>query len=135
MPVVIFNPTLFKVRYPEFAAVSDDLLTAFFAEAGIYLNNTDCSIVQDIARRTVFLNMLTAHIASLSGATTSDGQPKPVGRLSDASEGSVSARFDYTPATPGSGAWFNQTPYGAAFWQGTSYLRSAVYIPQPTRWR
>lgn len=131
MPAVTFDPTAFKARYPEFTAVDDALLGQFFNEATIYLSNSD-SPVANTTRRLVLLNMLTAHVASLSGALSADGQPRPVGRVSQASEGSVSASFEYL--APGSGAWFQQTQYGAAFWQATTALRGFRYIPCPTRY-
>lgn len=131
MAVVVFNSTTFKARYPEFAAVSDDLLAACFVEAGLYLSNEDNSRVQDITRRELLLNMLTAHIATLGGALSADSQPRPVGRMSSASEGSVSVSFDAT-FPPGSASWFNQTQYGAAFWQATSNLRGFRYVSRPT---
>ena len=134
MAVVIFDPTAFKSRYPEFSAVSNAALQAYFTEACLYLSNMDNSPVQDIARRTLLLNMLTAHIAYVGGALSTDGQARPVGRVSSASEGSVSAAFEDTPATPGSGAWFRQSQYGASFWQATTALRGFRYIPQPTRY-
>jgi hypothetical protein len=130
MTVVVFNPAAFKIRYPEFAIVADATLSAYFPEAGLYLSNTDVSPVQDIPRRTMYLNMIVAHIAAMSGVTAADGQPRPVGRVSQAAEGSVSASFEYL--TPGTAAWFAQTPYGAAFWQATSSLRGMRYICQPT---
>lgn len=132
MPSVTFDVTAFKVRYPEFALVGEPLLTACFDEAGFYLSNSDTSPVQSLTRRATLLNMLTAHIAYLGGALTADGQPRPVGRVSQASEGSVSAGFEYL--APGSAAWFTQTQYGAAFWQATSSLRGMRYVPCPTRY-
>ena len=132
MAVVIFNPAAFKARYSEFAAVADATLLLYFAEAGLYLSNTNASPVQDIARRTLYLNMITAHIAALGGALSADGKPAPVGRVSQGAEGSVSASFEYL--APGTAAWFAQTQYGAAFWQATSSLRSMHYICQPTRY-
>lgn len=130
MAVVVFNPTTFKARYPEFTAVADLMLGECFGEAGLYLSNKDNSRVQDVARRALLLNMLTAHIAKLGGALSADGQALPVGRVSSASEGSVSASFEHL--TPGTAAWFNQTQYGASFWQATSNLRSMRYVPCPT---
>jgi hypothetical protein len=132
MAVVVFDPTAFKARYPEFSAVSNPLLSACFGEAGLYLSNTDTSPVQDVMRRALLLNMLTAHIAFIGGALSADGQPRPVGRVSQAGEGSVSASFEGVPPTPGTGAWFQQTQYGAAFWQATSSLRGMRYRPCPT---
>ena len=136
MAVAVFDSVGFLARYPEFSAVNVSLLGAYFMEAGLYLNNTDCSPVQDITRRGLLLNMLTAHIAFVGGALTADGQPKPVGRMSQAAEGSVSAAFEGVPPTPGTGAWFQQSQYGAAFWQATSSLRGMRYRARPTfYWR
>ena len=132
MAAVVFNPTAFKARYPEFNAVSDVRLSLFFDEATLYLSNQPNSIVQNEAKRAVLLNMLTAHIAFIGGALSSSGQTKPVGRVSNASEGSVSVALDY--AVPYTAAWFAQSQYGAAFWQATLSIRSFRYIPNPTRY-
>ncbi len=136
MGIAVFNPSVFIGRYPEFTAAysaNPPLFASMFAEAGLYLDNTDCSIVQDVALRGTLLSMVTAHIAFLGGLLTADGQPRPVGRVSSAGEGAVSASFDYTPATPGSGAWFQQSQYGAAFWQATTSYRGMQYFANPTR--
>jgi hypothetical protein len=130
MAVVVFDPTAFKARYPEFASVANATLSAIFPEACLYLNNTDRSPVGNVTRRALLLNMLVAHIGSLGGLLSADGQPKPVGRISSASEGSVSASLDY--AAPGTLAWYNQTQYGAAFIQATSAIRSFRYVSCPT---
>lgn len=135
MTAVVFDPAAFKLRYPEFSAVSDVLLGLYFNEATLYLSNSDCSPVQNLTRRAMLLNMLVAHIAYLSGALNpggASGGPAPVGRASSATEGSVSASLEY--AVPGTAAWFAQTQYGAAFWQATISLRSFRYIPEPTRY-
>ena len=136
MSIAVFNPSLFIARYPEFTAAynaNPALFASMFSEAGFYLNNTDCSVVQDVTIRGTLLNMVTAHIAFLSGTLSADGQSRPVGRVSAANEGAVGATFDYTPATPGSGPWFQQSQYGSAFWQATTCYRGMQYSPQPTR--
>lgn len=132
MAAVVFDPTAFKARYPEFTAVANATLTACFNEAGLYLSNADNSPVQNITRRATLLNMLTAHIAFIGGKLAADGMPRPVGRLSQAGEGSVSAAFEGPP--PGSAQWFQQSQYGAAFWQATSSLRGFRYLAQATRY-
>lgn len=132
MTIATFDPVAFKVRYPEFAGVTDATLAAYFDEAGLYLSNTDAGIVQNVPRRTRLLWMLTAHIGALSGVLSPDGQAKPVGRVSAAAEGSVSASLEYI--APGSNSWFTQTQYGAAFWQATANLRGMRYVPCPTRY-
>lgn len=131
MAVAVFNLTQFLGRYPEFTALNTAnpaRLPALFQEAGLYLSNTDCSPVSDVVRRGLLLNMLTAHISFLGGDLSADGQARPVGRMSQASEGSVSASFEGVTPTPGTGPWFAQTQYGAAFWQATSSLRGARYV-------
>ena len=132
MPAVIFDPAAFKARYPEFAPVSNQTLCACFTEAGLYLSNASTSPVQNLVRRRVLLNMLTAHIAYIGGMLSADAMPRPVGRVAQASEGSVSASFENL--TPGSASWFQQSQYGAAFWQSTTSLRGFRYVPQPTRY-
>lgn len=131
MAVVIFDPAAFKEAYPAFASVPDALLTEYFNIATLYLSNTDCSIVQDIAKRTTLLWLLTAHIAYLSGALNLvPGTPGLVGRVSSATEGSVSVSTEY-PTNPNN-AWFLQTQWGAIFWQATLSYRSFRYRARPT---
>lgn len=132
MPAVTFDPAGFKARYPEFNAVADATLTAFFSnDAVLYLSNTDCP-VQDPVRRLALFNMLVAHIAALAGvlnpAPAQGAINTPVGRTSGATEGTVNAQFAYEQGT---GDWFNQTQYGAAFWRATLPYRSARYRPRP----
>lgn len=128
MGVVVFDPAPFKVRYPEFATLADALLSAYFDEATIYLNNTDQSRVADVAVRKTLLWMLTAHVSALNGGV--NGQPASplVGRINSATEGSVSVQTDMGPV-PWSAAWFLQTKYGAAFWQASAPFRTMQYSP------
>jgi Protein of unknown function (DUF4054) len=132
----VWNPGIFLARYPEFTTAynsNQSKFASYFVESGIYLSNTPQSPVQDVNLRLLLLNMLVAHISFLGGDLSNDGQARPVGRLSQAGEGSVNATFDFTPATPGSGAWFNQSQYGAAFWQATTNLRGFRYSARPTQ--
>lgn len=133
MAIVAPDYTAWSKRYPEFVAaapngpaVPETLYEAYFAEAGMYLNNTDASPVGDVGRRLILLNMITAHIAALN----MPGSSPLVGRITDATEGSVSVTVNYE-ALPGSEQWFAQTKYGAAYWQATLTFRSARYRPAP----
>lgn len=131
MAIAVFSYAAWVARYPEFGAVSEELAALFFAEAGFYLDNTDASLVQDVGQRLVLLNMLTSHVAALSGALEANGQPSGmVGRVSSASEGSVSVSVD-SGLTAGTAAWFQQTSYGLSFWQATKGYRSATYVAAP----
>lgn len=128
MAVAAFDFAAWSARYPELGAVGSTLAASFFSEATLYLDNTDASPVTDAGQRLVLLNMLTAHIAALAGFGGRD--PGMVGRVSSASEGSVSISAD-AGALPGSAAWYQQTSYGMSYWQATKPFRSAVYVPAP----
>ncbi|GGN49370.1 hypothetical protein GCM10011349_19940 [Novosphingobium indicum] len=133
MAVAEFNYSAWTTRYPEFGAVDEALAALFFAEAGLYLDNTDASPVSDVNLRAMLLNMLTAHIAVLSGALEPDGKPSGmVGRVNSATEGGVSIGID-SGMQPGTAPWFQQTSYGLSFWQATKNLRSASYVAAPAR--
>ena len=124
MAIVVFDPTTFKLRYLEFADVDPALLTMYFSEATIYVDNTEDSVITDVNIRGMVLNMIVAHIAALQAAPL-------VGRISSAGEGSVNVSTTYATPT-GSRAWFDQSRYGAAAWQAMAPYRSALYIPAPS---
>lgn len=128
MAVVVFDIDAFRARYPEFSSVSDDLLKAYFAEATVYLNNTDLSPVTDVNQRAVFLNMLVAHLAAINNGVGGQAATGLVGRVTSASEGSVSVSVDAGPSSASSW-WYMQTPYGAAYWQATAAYRTIRYLP------
>ena len=106
MGVVVFDASAFKVRYSEFAATSDLLLAAFFDEATLVLNNTDNSRVTDLVERKILLWLLTAHIAAINNMQSGN-----VGRLSSATQGSVSVSMQYNSSEYAQ--WYDQTKYGA----------------------
>jgi hypothetical protein len=130
---VIFNYPLWAQRYPEFSqTVGPDLAQLLFAEAGQYCDNSPCSVICDIPLRTIILNALVAHLAVLNvGANGSPASPL-VGRLSDASEGSVSVSTEMgNPGDAGASVnWYMQSKYGASAWQLMSpYRLGGRYTP------
>ena len=130
---VPFDLSLWQSCFPEFNNITPYAAEFYWNQAALYLNNTVHSIVSDSSRageRNSLLNLLTAHIAKLMQG--SGGESAPVGRISNASEGSVSVAFDM-PTDP-SGAWFMQTQYGAMFWAATAKYRTMRYIPAPQRY-
>ncbi len=135
--VVIFDPAGFQARYPEFATVSTPTLNAYFGETTLYLNNSINSMVADIETRTPLLWMLVAHLAAIYSGVNGQGPSGLVGRVNNASQGTVSVATDM-PAMPGSAAWYLQTPYGLSYWQATAPYRQATFVqgcvptaPQP----
>ena len=131
MGIVVFDPVGFVARYPEFSTVSNPLLTDYFTEATIYLNNTDTSPVLDLNIRAMLLNMLVAHIAAINSGINGQAASPLVGRINSATEGSVSVGTDMGPVT-NSQAWYLQTKYGASYWAATSIYRRFLYVPRPS---
>lgn len=126
MGVVAFNYAVWAARFSELAlSVNEDLATAYFAEASVYLSNADNSPVEDTTARSVLLNLLVAHIATLNGA----GKSESVGRVSSVTEGSVTISTEF--AAPGSQAWYAQTSYGAQYWAMTAPYRTMRYVSAP----
>lgn len=122
MAAVTFNYATFTARYPEFATVAQATAQAYFDEAAaLYCDNTDASPVQDANKRALMLNQLVAHLAALNNTAL-------VGRVTAATEGSVSVTVD-PGITTGSAAWYQQTKYGAAFWQASKPYRMFRYQP------
>jgi hypothetical protein len=126
----VFDYAAWALRYPELAgSVAETLAGAFWTEATLYLDPSAASVVGDVGQRGVILNMITAHIAKLNAPI--GGQPASdlVGRISNASEGSVSVATALE--VPGTAGWWAQTRYGLSAWQALASYRTARYIPGP----
>lgn len=131
--VVIFDPAAFIIFYPEFAGVTAGLLTRNFNHAALQLDNSCGSVVRDATKRETLLGMLTAHITLLNNGTNDGaGNVTPpygvVGRVAQATEGSVSVGVEFNAPPNASQAWLIQTKYGAEYWAATARYRSMRYI-------
>ena len=129
--IASYNPVYFAARYPEFAGIANGVgAPAYFAEAGLYLANDGTGRIPDQNTQNVLMHMLTAHIAELYDASSERGSQALVGRVSDASEGTVkvSAAMDDSDRD----AWLQQTKYGASFLRATrQYRRFSYRAPRP----
>lgn len=121
--VVVFDVDQFREQYPTITA-NDAQLEGYFMLAESMLNNTRCSVVKNLDTRRQLLYMLTAHIATIND-NNENGNPL-VGRVSSATEGSVSISADYGQMGNNE-RWYLQTPHGAMYWQLTAKYRSALY--------
>lgn len=136
MAVVYWHLKLFRQIYPEFSAASDDFLQAMFDEAcALYIDNTDASLVQNVRERELLIFKLVAHLAFLRGYGAAGDRGGLVGRISSASEGSVSVSVD-NPGSNDASWWYMQSPYGADYWQATAPYRTMRYCPgaSPSRY-
>lgn len=124
MGIVVFDSSAFKLAYPEFAGMADIALQQYFAQAEQLVSNADNSRVTSLIERSILLNLLVAHIAKLRLSAANGGGL--VGRVSSASEGSVSVSADMGAVT-NSQAWYAQTTYGADYWALTAKYRTFRY--------
>ena len=129
-----FNYPAWRQLYPVLASRGVNPVTGqnlFGLASGILDPASATSAVQSDTLRQSLMDLLVAHLAQLMYGEGSD--PKAVGQINSASEGSVSVNLSELGKTSPSGEWFNQTQYGATFWRLTSRFRSALYIPGPVR--
>ena len=136
---IVFNYQTWITRYPEFTQINVNLAELYFAEACLYVDNTGLGPIKDPNTLAIVLNMTTAHIAALNAPKIADQynsmgtESSPlVGRITNASEGSVSVAVEM-PQQPATAAWWNQTKYGAAAYQFLMQFRTAIYVPSGRR--
>lgn len=129
---VTFNYASWVAAYPQFTQLAQTQVTnGALPLAELYCRNDGGGPVSTAAIQTVLLNLMVAHICQLMYGANGQSPSPLVGRITDATEGSVSVSTDF-PSTPNN-AWFLQTPFGAAFWQATAAYRTMRYIPGPRR--
>lgn len=138
---VVFNPANFIAAFPEFAEIAPSMLQNYFDMADAFFKNDASNpAAGDIDRMTRLSYLVTAHVAWLmsprdaTGNLVAGGSINPlVGRISSASEGSVSVSVDLPGGESGpTEAFFSQTKYGFMFWAATAQYRTARYAAQPT---
>lgn len=128
--VVVFSASEFLASFPEFTAVNTafpNVLQANFDRATLQVNNC-CQSLADANTRLTLLYLVTAHITALFQGVNNAGPQGVVGRIADATEGSVSVGTEMSSEVSQSQAYYLQTPYGAEFWQASARYRTARYI-------
>lgn len=129
MAIVVLDIPKFRAMFPEFSNVTDAQLSLLFDFATDYLSNTEYSLITDVNKRERLLYLLMAHLSYMRyGDAKANGGSGLVGRLSSASEGSVSVSSELG-AMSGSSAWYTQSAYGFDFWKATKVYRMAAYYP------
>lgn len=145
-PPITFNAATWKQLYPEFVGVTDQMAANYFNRATFLCANSAFNPVIAVTGNPgmleTLLYLLTSHIAWMNAPRGADGMPAAtgsppaqiVGRISSASEGSVSVSADMGDETAGSPsqAWYMQTRYGAEYWAMTAGMRTGRYVPGPS---
>lgn len=124
MAVVVFNIEKFRSLHPHLADVSDAVLNLQFGIAEQIVGNKDGASLApydpdhgEVLRETL-LDLATCHLTTLSLQPTAQS-----GRITNASEGSVSTGFDLIKANTFTGDWWAQTQCGQLYWIMTADLR------------
>lgn len=133
---VQFSYSLWISQFPEFSPLSPEQGAFYFSLATIVHRNDGTGPVTDPTVQLNLLNLMTSHMATLYAQSLGDqspGAPKtansPVGRISSATEGSVTVQTDYGSTISQQQAFCIQTKYGATWWALTAQYRTARYIP------
>lgn len=136
---VTYDYATWIAAYPEFSGCSSTQGETFFDMATFICPNTSANKFGEKTSQMLYL--LTSHIAWLFaprdafGKPAATGSPAPpvVGRISSASEGSVSVSSEWSAGSPSpSQAWFLQSQYGALYWQASAGFRNMRYMARPT---
>lgn len=128
--------------FPEFAGLSDPQGQGYFNRACLICANSAANPMNTDGILATMLYLLTAHVAWLNCPRDASGNPAAtgapgsplVGRVSSASEGSVSVQTEWNSGDASSlEAYLTQTKYGAEYWAASAPYRTARYIARPTR--
>lgn len=119
--VVVFNYTNWAAAFPELASsVTSTQAATYFGYASINIDNSATSLIQDASQpggvRETILYLLTAHWAALLAPINGAAASPLVGRISDASEGSVSVATEIKAEQGPSADFYLQTKYGFGAW-------------------
>ena len=135
----VFDYDAWVVMFPELSRVLQPAAEGYFALATLYVRNDGRGPVSDPKMQAGLLNLTTAHLATMfsqqvNGVPSTDGNEivPLVGRIANASEGTVKVQVDMPDQQPNS-AWWNQTKYGAAAWSAMKPFRTMRYMPNPKR--
>jgi hypothetical protein len=121
--------------YSGFAATVDSShAQSYFDIATTIHRNDGGGPINDATQQLNLLNMLVGHLAALFAPPAPGQQPSTiVGRISSASQGSVSVQAAYSNNVTEQMAFFVQTKFGALYWVATAPFRTMRYIPNKNR--
>jgi hypothetical protein len=143
-PPVTFDLQTFLGLFPEFTPLSQGFLNAMFMRAtGSIIANAVTNPANNDGNLAYLIYLVTAHLAWLNCQKDVNGQPtaqtsaqqasQQVGRISQATQGSVSVTLEWPGNDPSAQEKFLvQTRYGAEYWAATAQYRTAQYAARPT---
>ena len=138
--IVAFDFNAFSATFPELEPIGAPLAGQYFAIATLMHANDGSGPISSAAVQSSLLNLLTAHIAWLfaprdaSGNPAQSGSAAPnlTGRVSSATEGSISVQTEALEGfNTAQASWLSQTRYGALYWASTARFRVMHYRRGP----
>jgi hypothetical protein len=141
----VFSYADFIAQFPEFDAVDEATISGWYTVAGATIcRNDGLGPVSNAATQAVLMMFATAHLIQLF-ASQVNGQPNTespsavpspniVGRVSSATEGSVTVQTEMAVPPSAAAAFWYQTKYGLLWWTMTAPYRTMRYIPGPQRY-
>jgi hypothetical protein len=142
-PFVTYSFMDWTGAFGEFSNCSPAQGQGWFNRASILFDNSACNPAACTpGMLSTLLYLLTSHIAWLNAPRDANGNPAAtgapsspiVGRIDQASEGSVSVHADMGDADAAfpTASWYLSTKYGAEFVAATAGFRTAIAVSQPT---
>ena len=141
-PPVTFSLETWQAMFPEFSPLSAAQGAAYFARACLICWNATANPIFCTGNLAALLYLMTSHIAWLSCPKDANGNPAAtgtpasqlVGRINQASEGSVSVGVEWNAGGSSNemAAYLNQTRYGSEYYFQTAQFRTARYVARPT---
>lgn len=141
-PPVTFSFQTWIATFPEFSTLNANMGQGYFnrATATILANATSNPLFGD-GNLPYLIYLATSHVAWLNCPKDASGNPSAtgqaasplVGRISSASEGSVSVQTEWPASDPSAQEkYLMQTKYGAELWAALAPYRTAQYAARPT---
>ena len=111
-----FDPIEFKQNFPEFVDLNDTLLINVYSNNALIKSRWVYSYFTDENVQYYWSTVVLAHILTIR-YNQQGGTNSSVGRISSASEGGVSASFEFNIKTESGSAYWNSTVYGVEVWE------------------
>lgn len=99
----------FRLLFPMFADMSDELVLAVADWARCYISERGCACTEKLWM------LMTAHLLQLRMNATNGNGSQP-GAIASATIDKVSVSFQAPTSTDGWSHWLNLTPFGQEFW-------------------
>lgn len=138
--IVGFDYQAFLRSYPEMSALGEPRAQEYFDIATAIHANDGGGPISSASLQQSLLNMLTAHVAFLFAPRGPDGNPAQtgqaapamVGRITSASQGSVSVSAEALQGfNTAQASWLAQSRYGAMYWASTAQFRTFRFRSRP----